>query len=113
MVIIVAVSLTKLIWKGFFMSSKVQTMHMTTNNAVPEASSGHVEILLSAAQPGREYTVFQINADEEIRAFLFTLGCFEGQKLTVISIVSESFVVAIKDARYSIDADLASTITLL
>ena len=42
--------------------------------------------------------------------FFFTLGCFEGEKITVISVLAENYVINVKDARYSIDEDLARAI---
>jgi ferrous iron transport protein A len=61
----------------------------------------------------KEYIIENVISDDtKIINFLFTLGCFKGQSITVISSLSDTFVIVIKDARYSIDADLANTITL-
>lgn len=66
---------------------------------------------LSKAQINREYTVKEIkSSDEELKNFLFTLGCYEGETVTVLSILSENYVISVKDARYSIDKDLAEAI---
>ena len=60
-----------------------------------------------------EYTIKDINtSDEELDAFLFTLGCFEGEKITVISKLKGSLIVAIKDGRYNIDNSIAEAIGL-
>lgn len=48
--------------------------------------------------------------DEEMNDFLFTLGCYPGEKITLVSVVSSTYVIVIKDARYSIDEDFARTI---
>lgn len=48
--------------------------------------------------------------DRGMRDFLFTLGCYDGQSITVISKLSSTYVVNINDARYSIDEDLAKSI---
>lgn len=57
------------------------------------------------------YTVNSVNTDsEDIREFLFTLGCYPGERVTIISKLASNFIVNIKDARYSIDEDLASAI---
>jgi len=48
--------------------------------------------------------------DEELKNFLFTLGCYEGETVTVLSVVSDNLVISVKDARYSIDKDLAEAI---
>ncbi len=60
---------------------------------------------------GVEYIVKSLSVDdEELEDFLFTLGCYSGEKIVVISIVSESYVVAIRDGRYNIDKNLADAI---
>ncbi|MDC7233721.1 MAG: FeoA family protein [Spirochaetales bacterium] len=66
---------------------------------------------LNDAALDKEYYVSAINACEEgMGEFLFTLGCFPGEKITVISQVASSYIVSIKDARYSIDENLAAAI---
>jgi len=68
---------------------------------------------LSEAQINKEYIIDNVVADdEEMVNFLFTLGCFKGESVTVISVLSENYVISIKDARYSIDADLAKAVIL-
>lgn len=68
-------------------------------------------MLLVDAELKKEYTVNSVKSDdEELNSFLFTLGCYEGQKITVISINSSGYVVVVKDSRYSIDKELASVI---
>lgn len=63
------------------------------------------------AQLGQSYTVTHIDADdEELVDFLFTLGCYEGQQVVVVSQISKGYVVAIRDGRYNIDANLARAI---
>ncbi|AHC14413.1 FeoA family protein [Salinispira pacifica] len=58
-----------------------------------------------------EYTISHISAAEEgMKEFLFTLGCYPGEKVTVISRLAENIIINVKNARYSIDADLASAI---
>lgn len=57
------------------------------------------------------YTVNCVNADDEaMRNFLFTLGCYPGEKVTLISKLASNYIINIKDARYSIDEDLANAI---
>ena len=66
---------------------------------------------LSLAQIGKEYIISQINTDdEELNSFLFSLGCYSGEAITVVSARKSGLVVAIKDARYSIDKELAKSI---
>lgn len=60
---------------------------------------------------GQEVIVRDILADdEELKAFLFSLGCYSGEPITVISRRRSGCVVAIKDGRYNIDAQLARAI---
>lgn len=66
---------------------------------------------LRSAEEGKEYTVVEINTDdEELDAFLFSLGCYSGESITVISHLKGGCVVSIKDGRYNIDNDLAAAI---
>ena len=53
-----------------------------------------------------------VTEDEELNAFLFSLGCYSGEPITVISHLKGGCVVSIKDARYNIDNDLASAILI-
>ena len=50
--------------------------------------------------------------DEELKSFLFSLGCYSGEPVTVISHIKGGCVVSIKDARYNIDTDLAQAISI-
>ncbi len=50
--------------------------------------------------------------DQELESFLFTLGCYPGEAVTVVSSLSSNYVIAIKDARYSIDKELAEAIVV-
>ena len=66
---------------------------------------------LREVQEGKEYVIEQINTDdEELDAFLFSLGCYSGEPITVVSRLKKSCVVAIKDGRYNIDKALAEAI---
>ena len=66
---------------------------------------------LTNAQEGIEYTIQRIETDdEELDAFLFSLGCYSGEPITVVSRKRNSCTVAIKDARYNIDLQLAEAI---
>lgn len=66
---------------------------------------------LKEALVGQEYIIKAIETDdEELNSFLFTLGCYEGQPITVISRLKGGCTVAIKDARYNIDNQLAEAI---
>ena len=65
------------------------------------------------AEEGKEYIVKGIATDdEELEAFLFSLGCYSGEKITVISHIRGGSIVAIKDARYNFDRQLSDAIIL-
>ncbi|MDX9870826.1 MAG: FeoA family protein [Clostridia bacterium] len=66
---------------------------------------------LSKGKINTPYTVNCINtSQEDLREFLFTLGCYPGEKVTIISKLASNYIINIKDARYSIDEDLANAI---
>ena len=68
---------------------------------------------LNEALEGQEYTIREINTeDEELDAFLFSLGCFSGEPITVVSRRKSTCVVSIKDSRYCIDKQLAQVILI-
>ena len=66
---------------------------------------------LMTAQEGKEYIIQRIDTDdEELNAFLFSLGCYSGEPITVISRKRRGCTVSIKDGRYNIDRQLAEAI---
>jgi len=68
--------------------------------------------LLDAVE-GKEYIISAINTeDEELDAFLFSLGCYSGEVITVVSRLKGGCIVSIKDARYNIDNQLAEAILI-
>ena len=68
---------------------------------------------LLTAEEGKEYIIQRIETDdEELNAFLFSLGCYSGEPITVVSRRRGSCVVAVKDGRYSIDEQLAEAIVV-
>ena len=65
------------------------------------------------AQEGIEYIIKDIvTDDDELDSFLFSLGCYAGESITVISHKKGGCVVSIKDARYNIDNELAQAISI-
>lgn len=65
------------------------------------------------ANAGEEYIIRDIvTDDEELDAFLFSLGCYSGEPVTVVSRRKKTCVMAVKDARYSIDNALAAAIQI-
>lgn len=68
---------------------------------------------LTNAEEGKEYIIQRIQTDdEELNAFLFSLGCFSGEPITVVSRRKGSSTVSVKDGRYSIDDQLAQAIVV-
>lgn len=68
---------------------------------------------LTNAEEGKEYIIQRIQTDdEELDAFLFSLGCFSGEPITVVSHRKGSCTVSVKDGRYSIDDQLAQAIII-
>ena len=68
---------------------------------------------LRDAIEGNEYIIRQIDTDdEELDALLFSLGCYSGESITVVTRKKNSCVVSIKDARYNIDNQLADAILI-
>lgn len=68
---------------------------------------------LNNAQEGKEYIIQSIvTDDEELDAFLFSLGCYSGEPITVIAHKKGGCVVSIKDGRYNIDSQLAEAIRI-
>ena len=66
---------------------------------------------LTEAQEGKEYIIKEIETDdEELNSFLFTLGCYSGEPITVVSRRKGGCTVSIKDARYNIDNELGAAI---
>ncbi len=66
---------------------------------------------LNTAELGKEYVITEVDTegDEEMESFLFSLGCYSGEKITVVD-KKKNLVVSIKDARYNIDPELGAAI---
>ncbi len=68
---------------------------------------------LANAQEGKEYIIKELlTDDEELDAFLFSLGCYVGEPITVVSHLKKACIVSIKDGRYTIDKELATLIKI-
>lgn len=68
---------------------------------------------IATGEINKEYRIKAIKAeDQALIDFLFTLGCYEGETITIISVLTENYVVSVKDARYSIDTELAEAIII-
>ena len=68
---------------------------------------------LTEAKEGVEYIIQRIDTDDEdLNAFLFSLGCYSGEPITVVSHIKGGSIVSIKDGRYTIDSELAEAIVI-
>ena len=68
---------------------------------------------LLTAEQGKEYIIQNIETDdEELNAFLFSLGCYSGEPITVIAHRKHGCVISVKDGRYNIDTQLAQAIII-
>ena len=66
---------------------------------------------LNEAQEGKEYIIQAIRTDDEdLNSFLFSLGCYSGEPVTVVSHRRKGCTISVKDARYNIDRQLADAI---
>lgn len=81
---------------------------------VTKERAGHsADMNLSDAIENKEYIISGIETDdEELNSFLFSLGCYSGEKITVVSRHKGGCVVSIKDGRYNIDNQLAQAILI-
>ncbi len=69
-------------------------------------------MLLSKARIGHTGIIKEVNGKDKTKKFLFTLGCYEGEQITLISKLAGNFVINVKDGRYAIDERMAKSITL-
>ncbi|MCT4634565.1 MAG: ferrous iron transport protein A [Firmicutes bacterium] len=67
---------------------------------------------LSKARIGDSFKIKSVEGKDKIKKFLFSLGCFEGEEITLISILAGNYVINIKDSRYAIDEKMAKSIVL-
>lgn len=91
--------------KGLFGKGKVKEQDVSR----PKREDGKLSLL--DAEIGQTYIVREIDTeDEEMNAFLFRLGCYSGEPITLISKRKNSCIVAIKDSRYGLDNQLAEAV---
>jgi ferrous iron transport protein A len=69
-------------------------------------------MLLAKAGVGQTFNVKRVEGKEKIVNYLFTLGCFEGEEITLISKLAGNYIVNIKDSRYALDEAMARAIML-
>ena len=68
---------------------------------------------LNKIKPGDKRIVCEVTGSDKIKKFLYTLGCSEGEEITLISILAGNFIINIKDSRYAIDSSIAKVIQLV
>ena len=82
-------------------------------SAATGTAESNEEITLLEAEPGKTYIIKEINTDDdEMNSFLFRLGCYPGEPITLISKKKKSCIVVIKDGRYNLDQLLSEAIVL-
>ncbi|WP_147535813.1 FeoA family protein [Bacillus marasmi] len=69
-------------------------------------------MILSKAKIGQTVVVKSVEGKDKMKKFLFSLGCYEGEEITLISILAGNYVVNIKDSRYALDANMAKSILI-
>jgi ferrous iron transport protein A len=89
--------------------------YITLYSKLGEANFGKEDdtMTLVEANIGEEYIIKNVATDdEELNSFLFSLGCYSGEPITVVSRKRRNCTVSIKDGRYNIDNELAAAITI-
>ncbi len=82
-----------------------------TAGEIPQVAEQNSSMTILDAVPGQTYIIKEINTeDEEMNGFLFRLGCYSGEPITLISKKKKSCIVVIKDGRYNLDNLLAEAI---
>ena len=82
-----------------------------TAGEIPQETAQNSKMTILDAVPGQTYIIKEINTeDEEMNGFLFRLGCYSGEPITLISKKKKSCIVVIKDGRYNLDNLLAEAI---
>lgn len=69
-------------------------------------------MLLTRAKMGETYMIKEVSGKPKIKKFLFSIGCFEGEEVTLISKLAGNYVINVKESRYAIDEKMAKSIEL-
>jgi len=69
-------------------------------------------MLLSKVKIGQTRSIIKVDGKDKIKNFLFTLGCSEGEEITLISILAGNYIVNIRESRFAIDESMAKSIVL-
>lgn len=93
------------------MEAAMNLQNMTKAAEQTDTAAKERTMTILEATPGQTYTIKEINTeDEEMNGFLFRLGCYSGEPITLISKKKKSCIVVIKDGRYNLDNLLAEAI---
>jgi ferrous iron transport protein A len=65
------------------------------------------------AKMGYRSKIASISGNDKIRKFLFSLGCCEGEEITLISVLAGNYIINVKDSRYAIDKNMAKAIEII
>lgn len=84
-----------------------------TKEQTEAENTDSLSMTLMDAEPGQTYIIKEINTDDdEMNSFLFRLGCYQGEPITLISKKRKSCIVVIKDGRYNLDKMLSEAIII-
>jgi ferrous iron transport protein A len=72
-----------------------------------------MNMTLSKAKIGQTEEIKTISGNDKIKTFLFSLGCSEGEEITLISNLGGNYIISVKDNRYAIDKKMAKSIELV
>lgn len=105
------------IFNKFFAGKAKQVNKSSKLNKARERNAANIAITeghdLTSADIDTTYEIKAIKTnDKEVKNFLFSLGCFEGESITVISLLADNYIINVKDVRYSIDTNLARAIVI-
>ena len=68
---------------------------------------------LNKAKAGYKGLIKSVTGNEKLKQFLFTLGCSEGEEITLVSVLAGNYIINIKDCRYAIDKSMAKEIQIV
>ena len=92
-------------------SAMIWKKGLKATESIPEPVATDVPLNILNAEPGQTYIIKDIDtSDEDMNAFLFRLGCYSGEPITLISKKKKVCIVVIKDGRYTLDNQLCEAI---
>lgn len=85
---------------------------LTINKRNTNKKAGDEMMVLTMAKAGQIHSIKTVKGNPKTRDFLFSLGCNEGEEITLISILAGNYIINVKDSRYAIDKKMAEAIEL-